>query len=639
MSEKRKIIDETDFDSMENRRYTNTLIMEYAKRAGMTDFIREFEKFTNYQKIDLAGITLEKVFKYHKKHESKDTEENDIKVRYSEDVKFCCALIVDYCREIGMNDFARVLERKIDCQNIELKGTALKNIYEYHQRHSENRKDNNDNRQKFNLKPIYNNDVKFGCALIADYCTIIGMSEFARDLERKIGFRQSDTNGMTLVELVTMNKNTIKDVICNKVTIKDVNSNNNKVEMPKKRNIKVETHQAAKKAKVEATEVDSEELSRLVPIRTIFEEKISQIEESERSFPDTELAKVAKYILDENVKVKNSIAITVGINGHNQGQYYSFLQKRQISRKGYGPLSEENLLNNQWNVLVQKVPIFVPEKFIKDIHKSRNIWIQRLFGAYLSQAIVHHNSAGFLYSSFIRTKLSKGRYTPEEDEKLLEFDKAHNGNATPEDWNNFALQMDRMADSLRPRLCYLKGNQFNQSSNYERWTLAEDKQILEYINEHFDITNADSLKTIKGKDFYPLAKPMKKGQVSVARRGRYSLIPILLGNIYNASNIQWKYELFKYIIENKVKSISELNWSFVLERWPFLVKEKITQVVKTARYAVNVKGYLFEQISERVKSPIKSESEIAKSLLERKEKIIQIHDALMEAKTKNVAKD
>ena len=46
--------------------------------------------------------------------------------------------------------------------------------------------------------------------------------------------------------------------------------------------------------------------------------------------------------------------------------------------------------------------------------------------------------------------------------------------------------------------------------------------------------------------------------------------------------MQWEDDFFKYIIEQKVESISDLNWDLVLTEKPFLTRKKITLVLNSA---------------------------------------------------------
>ena len=235
-----------------------------------------------------------------------------------------------------------------------------------------------------------------------------------------------------------------------------------KTKMKRKREEQVEPN-PPKRAKQdqEPSQSEEEELNRFVPIRNVFSDKVVQLEELERASPGTELAKVAKFILDDNVSVKNSIALTISAstNTTKNKEHFPYLKTTQLSGKSYGENSEEILLMQNWNQLVAKVPIFIPEKFVIDIQRATNrshCWIQKLLGACLSQGFVHHRCAMQFYTTLIGLKMRKGSLGEEEKEKLLEFVKKHIGKPTTKDWQKFSLEMGRQSKHLQCQLNILK---------------------------------------------------------------------------------------------------------------------------------------------------------------------------------------
>ena len=67
--------------------------------------------------------------------------------------------------------------------------------------------------------------------------------------------------------------------------------------------------------------------------------------------------------------MKNALSLTISLK-HNIGkaiEKYPFLKTTKLCGKGHGPSSEASVILDSWNMLVKKVPIFIPEKFIKDI--------------------------------------------------------------------------------------------------------------------------------------------------------------------------------------------------------------------------------------------------------------------------------
>ena len=396
-----------------------------------------------------------------------------------------------------------------------------------------------------------------------------------------------------------------------------------------------------KKAKQDQTpgQFDDEELNRLVPIADTFHDKVTQLEELERAFPGTELAKVAKFILDDNVNVKNSIALTIFATRSNpfSKKHFPFLKTSKLSGISYGDNSEESLLMKNWDKLVEKVPIFIQEKFVTDIMKTSttsHVWIQKLLGAYLSQGFVHHRCSYQFYTKLIGLKMRKGSFDEEEKEKLLKFDKKHSGKPTAKDWKQLALEMDRLSHHLQNQLKYLKESKDVSQTLKKSWyTLEDEFKILSYLNENFEIGNSDELKSLSNKDFKPLVKVLQRGEFSIYNHYHGILLPILLGNLYGTLNMHWEDEFFKsYIIDQKVESISEVNWDFVLKEKPFLTKHQISLTLANAAKG-QLQGPLYKQIAA-FRSRIPTGRSSSKAAEERKRKINQIYDAMMEEKSK-----
>jgi len=424
-----------------------------------------------------------------------------------------------------------------------------------------------------------------------------------------------------------------------------------KTKTQKKRKLDQQVKPSPKKAKVEEIQsipkkpkegqeprqFEDDELNRLVTIKDVFSDKVAQVEKLQLEFPGTELAKVAKFILDDNVNVKNSIALTIFATRSNpfSKKHFPFLKTSKLSGISYGDNSEESLLMKNWDKLVEKVPIFIQEKFVTDIMKTSttsHVWIQKLLGAYLSQGFVHHRCSYQFYTKLIGLKMRKGSFDEEEKEKLLEFDKKHSGKPTAKDWKQLALEMDRLSHHLQNQLKYLKESKDVSQTLKKSWyTLEDEFKILSYLNENFEIGNSDELKSLSNKDFKPLVKVLQRGEFSIYNHYHGILLPILLGNLYGTLNMHWEDEFFKsYIIDQKVESISDVNWDFVLKEKPFLTRKQISVVLNHARRD-EVEGPLYEQIAA-FRSRIPTGRSSPKWIEERKRKINQIYDDMRKAK-------
>ena len=596
-------------------RYTCALIADYAKKCKMTRFVKKLEKVTKCQNIVLENVTLKEVFQQYKNRAVKQD-------KYTEDQKYSCALIAKYSRNVGMHNFAKILEEEIGCQGIELDGVTLTQVI---------------NQYKMTMNKAVENLER---AFVMDYCKQRGMHQTVKALEEEIGCQKIDLKGATLVDVIENYNSKFK---CSRKR-KAENDILPKIKRPKlmesrdQRREVSENSSEEKKFKLVMTNVqyDDIELDQLVPIRSIFTDK-TNLEDLKDNFANTELVKVAEYIFQENISVKNALSLTISLK-HNIGkaiEKYPFLKTTKLCGKGHGPSSEASVILDSWNMLVKKVPIFIPEKFIKDIERTTDsscAWVQSLIGTYLSQNISDYRCAIFLYKSLISLILKKGTWTEDEDEELLTFIQTHNGKPSTKDLKALAFKMDRSLGAFQARLAYIKGDKhINSDETKGRFvTIEEDRKMLEYLDGRFDISSGNALKSICQKNLQPLAVSLQRGIKAIFSRFTNIVLPIMLGNLYCATNIQWEKEFFKFIIENQVKCISDVDWSVAFKMWPFLTKPIITRVLDRARKKSSV-GLLYQQISEHLhRIPIQRGT--PKYVLQRKHKIIEIHDELLRSK-------
>ena len=124
----------------------------------------------------------------------------------------------------------------------------------------------------------------------------------------------------------------------------------------------------------------------------------------------------------------------------------------------------------------------------------------------------------------------------------------------------------------------------SQSLKNSLYTLENEVKVLNYLNEHFDITNPEELKSLSINDFVPLVRWLQRLSKLIDNHFQSYLF------IYGTLNMQWKDEFFKYIIDQRVTSISDDNWTLVLKEKPFLTKKQITLVSSHAKERVENKG-------------------------------------------------
>ena len=304
---------------------------------------------------------------------------------------------------------------------------------------------------------------------------------------------------------------------------------------------------------------------------------------------------------------------------------FPYIRTEKLSTLKYGDTSEESLILKQWDDLVEKVPIHVPERFLVQIKETTLTWCRLLLGTYLGQNLTeNHRCANQVFRAFAHLKGRKGTYTPEEDELILALD-SKNGSTV--EWKNLASELGRMRKSLSTRLHYLK-NIKGKSAFNTRFKLEEDRKIMEYVNERFDLSSPESLKSVKRIDLKDLTHVLQRSHQMIFDRWIRRLMPILLTYLYGAPEIQWKDDFLKYVVEQKVMNLAAMNWTDVLQKWPFQNKHSLTKSLDDAswRFSKDKKGPLYQQVSAYLSHPVKKPT--SKSLQDQRREIRSIFDEI-----------
>ena len=155
-----------------------------------------------------------------------------------------------------------------------------------------------------------------------------------------------------------------------------------------------------------------------------------------------------------------------------------------------------------------------------------------------------------------------------------------------------------------------------------------DEKILEYVNERFDISSPESLKSIKRSDLSGLTKVLQRGQMALNQRWHMILLPTMLSYLYGVSEIQWRQEFLKYVVEQKVMNLAAMNWTDVLQKWTFQNKHSLTKSLDDAswRFSKDKKGPLYQQVSAYLAHPVKKPT--SKSLQDQRREIRNIFDEI-----------
>ena len=125
------------------------------------------------------------------------------------------------------------------------------------------------------------------------------------------------------------------------------------------------------------------------------------------------------------------------------------------------------------------------------------------------------------------------------------------------------------------------------------------------------------------KAWKPLESTLQRTAHTIALRWSRMIYPSILSYLSNTVNLQWKEPLLRYIIENKVSSIPDLDWNIVLEKWPSCTKQLLQETLTNANYLGDKGVALYQNLSNNLHR-MKMEQKVSQSKL----KLIYAFDKL-----------
>ena len=579
-----------------------TLVIDYLNRNDYQNVTKEILKVKNIEQFDIKGLDLIDVLEYHKKKTNAGKDDPDPGLtKVADDI--ACKLVIDYLTNHGYDNVARLVKKKKKVKEFDLHGLDLADLL--NRSNPKNEKPKNCDQINATLEPprkrsrmnSETENTKMCCALIVNYLKKTGYENLGKILQDDMQCQNVNLDGLSLFKIFQRlkTKEDQKDLLPKQDLGYDL----------------------------------TEEINQLVPLKDSFKDKLGSLANLESS-ENSELAKVTKYILAQNVFIKKSVALTLHLSSflviQNNLKNFPFLHCGGLSSVRYGDTSEESLLLKKWKDLIEKVPIFIPQRFLLDIETTSHTWIQRLLGAYLSQELsAHHRCAVQLFDGLINLQKRKGSFAPEEVDILLEFYEKHSQKPKPADWKRLALEMGRRVTTIQDKTRRLV---HENHRTQRRFTLDEDFKILKYLHENSDISSVTSLKSVTRTSLYPLVNVLQRAGNKIANHWMNSILPNILAHLYGAAHLQWKEEFLKYLVDEKIPSISDVHWQDVFNRWPFLTKLKASVYLSTIINRGKI-APLHEQAVEGLCQLKTTQRETTKTAIQYKEDIIDIYDFIV----------
>ena len=574
----------------EFREFSNSGKMREKDSNRTTLWVYDYLVKNGYQNVaeEFAHVIIKKLRKESKQSVSVDPDQ------------IAFTLVIDYLNKHDYQAVAKELQNEVKYEKVDLLGLDLQTILKDKLSKSEPKLSKLSNPEHDPSIWIHDYSVKNGYQNVAEELVLALSDKPEKDSRRE---RQSNCD-----------KNETKVSKSRQVPEKESESKKRKLESCERTQPKV--------FKLPDSDQSNEDLNEKVTINDLFVDKLDDL----KTLPqDSEIPRVVKFILDLNMQVRKSVRNTIHMtNSLLCGRTFTYIRTGKLSGLRYGDTSEESLVLKHFDILAEKVPICVPEKFLIQIEETTLTWCKLLLGAYLSQDLTeNHRCASQLFKALICLKKRKGTWTPEEDELILALD-AKGGSAT--DWNKLAMDLGRVQIALSTRLHYLKHYKAVNAAR-SRFTLEEDQKILEYVNERFDISSPESLKSVKITDLKNATNVIPRGQRMIFDHWNRRLLPTVLSYLYGAPEIQWKEEFLKYVVEQKVMSLPSMNWTDVLQKWPHQTKHTLSHLLDLAsRSKSTSKCPLYQQVSAYLSHPIKRP--VNRVLQDERRTILKIFDEI-----------
>ena len=218
------------------------------------------------------------------------------------------------------------------------------------------------------------------------------------------------------------------------------------------------------------------------------------------------------------------------------------------------------------------------------------------------------------------TKYIRRRFTPEEDQQLLEHVSVHG--RTQKSFKDLAESLDRNWVSVQRRCYKLSKGKYDTKTNFKAWDYDEDEKLVNHIFQNRNIASNDiaALMIIKPSEFKDIAEDMKRSTGSLYQRWRIFVASCLIPQIQDlATSNTLREDVLKIVARSHqkttiIKGYSEYDKRLIIKQvelkgnapktWEFIAKK----VGKTKK---SVKEFYFNSIlrTPKVNGPFSSEED------------------------------
>jgi hypothetical protein len=343
---------------------------------------------------------------------------------------------------------------------------------------------------------------------------------------------------------------------------------------------------------------DDELLNQWTTIQEAYGDKGEAIEALDDG--KSEVAKVLKYILDNDIPIKKIYAVTSDVKCAMLDETHirmtkctseKLFKKGKFSNSTFGEKSEEILTSKAWNELTTEVPINNAKQFMSDLFKNvSHNWPMGIVGCYLAKYLEAPRYAIKVCEFVVNNTLyNTGLFTKDEDVLVREF--MHDENNVKQ----LSVLLNRPQHVIAFRIdtikkCRHAGAKFN---------LAEDQIILKHALANTTIYNVQDMINVRAKHWSALEDELGRAKVSIGKRWKCVIQPTLIFYLGGQhGNNSWKREFLKFVMDSKAITVTDIDWHLVNEKWPLCTRDMMQKALTSGVFHKETGLPLHERIAK-----------------------------------------
>lgn len=329
-------------------------------------------------------------------------------------------------------------------------------------------------------------------------------------------------------------------------------------------------------------------------IKKCFKDKREEIKKLRDN--GTEIHKVLRYIRKSGLQVRENQAEALEIELEFSLDRARFrneafdkavelnLKLGPFSKAVNGPTSEQTQIENAWKELIDKSGVENEKKLIRDLHKHCNIrspWVCSFVGLYLSKDFIALRHPFKVMEFFFKLKLFKnGKFDEKEKLIILQCLKIHKSDkkekAKKRSVSKAAKILNRPRSIVNDYLDNLKRGHLKMTNKREKMQLEESVAIMKYIFKDKKPENYDDFQDFLLKADIKWTKFKSTRSPRTLRKHWNAFIkPTLLAYFLRALKTPWKEDFLRYVMSEKLVSVTEIDWNEVKRLWPYTTKEQV----------------------------------------------------------------